>query len=274
MDIKSKFEFISSFKKIISVDFFHNYFNDGKLNFFDIITDSKTLSLMKNYGLVFRKKNDGFIILSDSNERFKSSSFNDTIKLNFFLYFKDNFFLNYTDLPFNNYGLLLFENKYGELLHSNEFVDSKNTLESEEKLTGQICLTLNETYGFFGNVPSKKSQNNISYKISFKSRDIYIRYNLILKNNNIDTYYVTNEEEEYKLSNFAKRVSPSGKEIYSLILEDKINSKETYQLRYLLKKDDDFFKSFSLPLPQPTAKNISYDKINKIFIADIYITVD
>jgi len=56
MDIKSKFEFISSFKKIISVDFFHNYFNDGKLNFFDIITDSKTLSLMKNYGLVFRKK--------------------------------------------------------------------------------------------------------------------------------------------------------------------------------------------------------------------------
>ena len=274
MDIKSKFEFISSFKKIISVDFFHNYFNDGKLNFFDIITDSKTLSLMKNYGLVFRKKNDGFVILSDSNERFKSSSFNDTIKLNFFLYFKDNFFLNYTDLPFNTDGLLLFENKYGELLHSNEFVDSKNTLESEEKLTGQICLTLNETYGFFGNVPSKKSQNNISYKISFKSRDIYTRYNLILKNNNIDTYYVTNEEEEYKLSNFAKRVSPSGKEIYSLILEDKINSKETYQLRYLLKKDDDFFKSFSLPLPQPTAKNISYDKINKIFIADIYITVD
>ena len=274
MDIKSKFEFISSFKKIISVDFFHNYFNDGKLKFFDIITDSKTLSLMKNYGLVFRKENDGFVILSDSNERFKSSSFNDTIKLNFFLYFKDNYFLNYTDLPFNNDGLLLFENKYGELLHSNEFVDPKNTLESEEKLTGQICLTLNETYGFFGNVPSKKLQNNISYKISFKSRDIYIRYNLILKNNNIDTYYVTNEEEEYKLSNFVKRVSPSGKEIYSLILEDKINSKETYQLRYLLKKDDDFFKSFSIPLPQPTAKNISYDKINKIFIADIYITVD
>ena len=55
-----------------------------------------------------------------------------------------------------------------------------------------------------------------------------------------ETLDVTNEEEEYKLSNFAKRVSPSGKEIYSLILEDKINSRETYQLRYLLKKDDDF----------------------------------
>lgn len=274
MEVKSKFEFISSFKKIISIDFFHNYFNDGKLKFFDIFPDSKTMSLMKNYGLIFRKKNDGFVILSDSNERFKSSSFNDTIKLNFYLYFKDNFFLNYTDLPYNNYGLLMFENKNGELLHENEFVDSKSTLESEEKLTGQICLTLDETYGFFGNVPSKKPQNNLSYKISFNSRDIYIRYNLILKNNNIDTYYITNDEEEYKLSNFIKRVSPSGKEIYSFVIEDKFNSKETYQFRYLLKKDDDFFKSFSLPLPQPSAKNISYDKINKIFIADLYITVD
>ena len=56
MDIKSKFEFISSFKKIISVDFFHNYFNDGKLKFFDIITDSKTLSLMKNYDWYSEKK--------------------------------------------------------------------------------------------------------------------------------------------------------------------------------------------------------------------------
>ncbi len=273
MDVRSKFEFISSFKKVVSVDFFHNYFSDGKLKYFEIIPESKTLVLMRNYGLLFKKKNDGFVILSDNKERFKSSTFNDTIKLHFNLYFKDDFFINYTDLPFNNFGSILFENNNGELLHKSEFVDSSCILESQERLMAKINLTFNESYGFFGDSP-KNPLSTVLYKIVFNSREIIIRYNLILKGNNIDTYFITNEEEEFKLTNFLKRYSPSGKEIYSIIIDEKVNSKDLYEFRYFLKKDDDFFKSFSLPLAQPNVKNISYDKLTNIFYADIYVNVD
>mgnify|MGYP004034251591 CR=1 FL=1 len=105
MSNKSKIEFVSNYKKVISVDILHDFFNDGFIKYIDIKPTTDSLTKMKNYGLIFRKKNAGFVILSENDKRVKGSVFNGSIVLVFKLLFLDKYFLNYTDIEFQNYNL-------------------------------------------------------------------------------------------------------------------------------------------------------------------------
>tara|TARA_Y100000991_G_scaffold64232_1_gene47959 strand:- start:5602 stop:6441 length:840 start_codon:yes stop_codon:yes gene_type:complete len=273
MSNKSKIEFVSNYKKVISVDILHNFFNDGFIKYIDIKPSLNSIKLMKNYGLVFRKKNAGFVILSENNERFKGSIFNGSILLEFKLSFLDKYFLNYTDIEFENYNLLVFENNYSNLLHKNNTVDISCIRSSDEKFSAKILLKIDEKYGFFGNT-KLETHDSVDYKINFNSRKISLRYNLILNTNNINSYYITNDDETFRLDEFRNRILSSGKNVYSIVYDEKIQCKELYDFRFYLKKEDSFFKSFLLPIAHPDVKNISHDSVNNMFYADIFVNID
>ncbi|RPF74157.1 MAG: hypothetical protein CBE49_002900 [Rickettsiales bacterium TMED289] len=273
MSNKSKIEFVSNYKKVISVDILHDFFNDGFIKYIDIKPTTDSLTKMKNYGLIFRKKNAGFVILSENDKRVKGSVFNGSIVLVFKLLFLDKYFLNYTDIEFQNYNLLVFENNYSDLLHKNNTVDFSCIRSSDEKLSSKIFLNIDEKFGFFGKT-KLETHGSVEYKINFCSRKISLRYNLILNTNNINSYYISDDDETFRLDEFKSRTLSSGKNVYSLVFNQKVQCKELYDFRFFLKKDDSFFKSFLLPIAHPDVKNISHDSINNMFYADIFVNID
>tara|TARA_B110001452_G_scaffold184345_1_gene154943 strand:+ start:7050 stop:7871 length:822 start_codon:yes stop_codon:yes gene_type:complete len=273
MDLKSKYEFVSKFKEVVRVEIFHDYFTDGNLKFFEIKPELDTIKLMKSYGLLFKKIDNGFVIISEINDRFKTSSFNSNINLEFNLFFKDDYFLNYTDLPLSNMGTLLFENKFKNILHKTKYVTNKCIHNTDNKIIGKISLDFDESHGFFGKT-SKALTKNLSYKIFFKSRNILLRYNLITSANNVKRYFITNEEDDFKLKKFEKRQLASKKTVYSFVIDNQFQTKEIYDFRFFLKKDDDFFKSFLVSLAHPEKKNISFNSSENLFYGDVFVNMD
>ena len=273
MKLKSTYEFISGFREVVRLDIFHDYFNNSRLTNFEIGIAAETVSLLKNYGLLLKYRDNSILLLSDINERFKTTSFNGEIVLKIQVFPKDKFFLNYTNLPHDLNGTLYFENKFKDYLHKAKFVDKKCIVKNNEKFRLDILLKFNESHGFFGKT-SKALSNGIAYKIFFNSRTFFLRYNLITSANSVDKYYITNDEDEFKLKGFKKRTLVSKKTVYSIVLKENIKSLESYNFRFFLKKDDDFFKSFLLPLNHPERQNISYCRIDKRYYADVFVNID
>lgn len=283
---KNTINFISNFKKIIQVKIDHNFFTNEDYIFTDFNPDEISELTIKNYGLIFRKIQNGFVLLSNFNERFSSKVFGGVVNLNFNFKILDSNFLNYTDIPYNNDQKFVFKNNFIKtntgsnskkteyLLHENNYASSTDILEKENSLlSGSVQLGINQNDEFFGK--AKKSSKLINYKINFDSRLVKLRYNLISeeKISNIKKFYVSNDENKLDNIKLYKRNLMSGKEVFSIEIDEMIKIKDNLDLNYFLKKDDKFFNSFSLPLPLPKKSNISYDKKNDLFYADIFVNI-
>ena len=270
MSIHNNYNFISNFKIVTEVNFLHNFFVSKVFTKIDILPDTQSLITMENYGLKFKKKRGGFVILSQSDERFKSSLFNGPIELKFYISFNDKYFLNYTDIPYKTNGLIEFFNKK-DFLHPNQFVDDKCFRLSDEKLHAVVYLNFDESSGFFGEGQKK---DKIQYKVLFNSRNVKLRYNIYTNSNSISKFYITDEDENFKLNDFKVRKLASGKSVYFVELNNNFQLSENYNYRHFLKKDDELFKSFLLSLSHPNVKNISFDLTSSDFYADIFINID
>lgn len=283
---KNTINFISNFKKIIQVKIDHNFFTNEDYIFTDFNPDEISELTIKNYGLIFRKIQNGFVLLSNFNERFSSKVFGGVVNLNFNFKILDSNFLNYTDIPYNNDQKFVFKNNFIKtntgsnskkteyLLHENNYASSTDILEKENSLlSGSVQLGINQNDEFFGK--AKKNSKLINYKINFDSRLVKLRYNLISekKISNIKKFYVSNDENKLDNIKLYKRNLMSGKEVFSIEIDEMIKMKDNLELNYFLKKDDKFFNSFSLPLPLPKKSNISYDKKNDLFYADIFVNI-
>jgi hypothetical protein len=99
MKLKSTYEFISGFREVVRLDIFHDYFNDSRLTNFEIGIAAETVSLLKNYGLLLKSRDNSIVLLSDVNERFKTTSFNGEIVLKIQLFPKDKFFFKLHKSP-------------------------------------------------------------------------------------------------------------------------------------------------------------------------------
>jgi len=283
---KNTINFISNFKKIIQVKIDHNFFTNEDYIFTDFNPDEISELTIKNYGLIFRKIQNGFVLLSNFNERFSSKVFGGVVNLNFNFKILDSNFLNYTDIPYNNDQKFVFKNNFIKtntgsnskkteyLLHENNYASSTDILEKENSLlSGSVQLGINQNDEFFGK--AKKNSKLINYKINFDSRLVKLRYNLISekKISNVKKFYVSNDENKLDNIKLYKRNLMSGKEVFSIEIDEMIKMKDNLELNYFLKKDDKFFNSFSLPLPLPKKSNISYDKKNDLFYADIFVNI-
>ena len=283
---KNTINFISNFKKIIQVKIDHNFFTNEDYIFTDFNPDEISELTIKNYGLIFRKIQNGFVLLSNFNERFSSKVFGGVVNLNFNFKILDSNFLNYTDIPYNNDQKFVFKNNFIKtntgsnskkteyLLHENNYASSTDILEKENSLlSGSVQLGINQNDEFFGK--AKKSSKLINYKINFDSRLVKLRYNLISeeKISNIKKFYVSNDENKLDNIKLYKRNLMSGREVFSIEIDEMIKMKDNLELNYFLKKDDKFFNSFSLPLPLPKKSNISYDKKNDLFYADMFVNI-
>ena len=65
---KNTFQYQTSIIKILNVDIMHNYFEDGIFKKYEIQPNLETLNLLKNYNLIFKKTETGFVILFQKEE--------------------------------------------------------------------------------------------------------------------------------------------------------------------------------------------------------------
>ncbi len=240
---KNTINFISNFKKIIQVKIDHNFFTNEDYIFTDFNPDEISKLTIKNYGLIFRKIQNGFVLLSNFNERFSSKVFGGVVNLNFNFKILDSNFLNYTDIPYNNDQKFVFKNNFIKtntgsnskkteyLLHENNYASSTDILEKENSLlSGSVQLEINQNDEFFGK--AKKNSKLINYKINFDSRLVKLRYNLISekKISNIKKFYVSNDENKLDNIKLYKRNLMSGKEVFSIEIDEMIKMKDNLEL--------------------------------------------
>ena len=273
----NQIKYTSNYKKILSVEIMHDYFEDGLCPSFEINPSSNTRNILKDYGIIFRKIINGFVLISNRDERFTGISFNGPIQLTFKLTNNDPLFFNYTDLNLEGGTNFLFQNNNKtNLLHQKEYVDKTSMVNNNGFLSGEIKIELNSNNEFFGEESSKKNLIEKKFNINFKSRDIIIRYNLYSSKEdfNYSNLFVTDDENTIKISSMNKRNLSSGRQVFTISQKKQIKSSQIYKKSFFLKKQDKFLNTFSIQLPNPEPKNMSFDKEIKKFIAEVFVSLD
>lgn len=273
----NQIKYTSNYKKILTVEIMHDYFENGLCSSFEINPSSNTRNILKDYGIIFRKIINGFVLISNRDERFTGISFNGPIQLTFKLTNNDPLFFNYTDLNLEGGTNFLFQNNNKtNLLHQKEYVDKTSMVNNNGFLSGEIKIELNSNSEFFGEESSKKNLVEKKFNINFKSRDIIIRYNLYSSKEdfNYSNLFVTDDENTIKISSMNKRNLSSGRQVFTISQKKQIKSSQIYKKSFFLKKQDKFLNTFSIQLPNPEPKNMSFDKEIKKFIADVFVSLD
>ena len=277
--LKNKYNFVSSFSRFISVNFYHNFYKDTLLKGLEIIPDKNTDKLLKNHSILVRYIENGFTLVSKKEHKFEASNFAGEIELIFFFKIKDSFFLNITDIPYTNNQKFIFKNTQdlaNEKLHSNLFVDQENTQETDEDgIFGEICLTVNSKNQFFGSELASEGFDELTYSIYFNSRKVKFRYNFFSPNLivNFEKYFITDEQDSFKLNAYNTRILSNGSLVYSIIIEDDILVSQVPSAKLFLKKDDDLLTYFSVFLPHPKPNTISYDSNDGIYYNDVFVKI-
>ena len=273
----NQIKYTSNYKKILTVEIMHDYFENGLCSSFEINPSSNTRNILKDYGIIFRKIINGFVLISNRDERFSSISFNGPIQLTFKLINNDPLFFNYTDLNLEGGTNFLFQNNNKtNLLHQKEYVDKTSMVNNNGFLSGEIKIELNSNNQFFGEGSSKKNLVEKKFNINFKSRDVIIRYNLYSSKEdfNYSNLFVTDDENTIKISSINKRNLSSGRQVFTISQKKQIKSSQIYKKSFFLKKQDKFLNTFSIQLPNPEPKNMSFDKEIKKFIAEVFVSLD
>lgn len=274
----NEINYSSNYKKIISVEINHRFFSSNKCNAFKIKPDLQTTHLFKNYGIVFKETAFGFVLICGGDARYSSVVFNGHINIVLLISCKDPLFLNYTDLSINNGWGLAFNNSFKtNILHKNEFVD-KDAMAylNTGLLDGEIRIKLNDENEFFGVNSVGNFEMEKKFFIKFNSRRIIVRYNFYSNKKDFEfsKYFITDEENSFKNNAVLKRRLSNGRAVYSIENKSSIESSEFYESNYFLKKDDNFFNSFSVQLPHPEPKNFSFDKNVEKFYGDVFVSLN
>jgi len=263
--------------KILEVRFTHDFFNDGFYRKIKISPTLRSQSEMKNHNLIFKSTGYGFVVIFNPEPRFFSSFFSNEMELNFDFEIVDSYFLSYTNIPFKSNQFISLSNHYESLnLHPSNYIDSSVINDMEDNgLKGLISITINRNNEVFGNEEVEKNYKSYLYEAKFCSRNALIRYNFYNKKGDLDfnKYYLANEDRSVKIVDYEKRKLQNGMDVFSILLDEEKQIKESYSEQLYLCKEDNIYKNYSMFLPRPNVKNIAFDEKTKGFIIDILFMV-
>tara|TARA_B110000967_G_scaffold145620_1_gene149033 strand:+ start:6216 stop:7052 length:837 start_codon:yes stop_codon:yes gene_type:complete len=277
--LKNTYKYVSSFEKLLTVKFNHNFYKDNLLKGLAFFADPETNGLLASLGILLRPTENGFTLVSKSDPKFESITYAGALDLVFFFKIPNKYFLNITDIPYTNNQKFIFKNKQdvsNEKLHSNFYVEPDDIKVTEDGgLLGQISLTINSKNQFYGSEAAASVKKELMYSIHFNARQVVFRYNFISSSQgtDFDSFYVTDEQNTFKLKNFKTRTLANGQSVSYILIEEKTLVSESYSKKLYFKKEDDFLSYFSIFLPYPTTNNISYDAKNDTFYSDVFVNI-
>lgn len=166
---------------LFSLDLLHSYFVNEIPNCFSVEPTLETQHLIRNYSLIFKQKNNGFLMISeisDSTQKPKHENLNTSNEiLRFFVKLNDAYFFNYTAIEAVDIrkNIFYFSNNTASrhFLHIADFVSNDDVVLVESiapdafvKPFAIIDIYLNKI-------------NTQQYTIRFKEKSTYWRYLLL-----------------------------------------------------------------------------------------------
>jgi hypothetical protein len=275
----NQINYTSNYKKIIEVEVNHDYFKDNKCISFLFKPTGETLSLFKNYGILFKKTQSGFVLISGADLRFSSAAFNGPIEVEISMSNNDPVFLNYSEISPSTGEGFLFQNSFeANTLHQEEYVDASvlTPMNSSKLMEGTIKLSFNQNNEFFGEGSENSNAVGEKYRINFKSREVVVRYNFYSSKDNLDfsNFFIADDENSFKNDTIEKRNLANGQEVFCIQHPSPVKLSQFYDKSLFLKKEDGFLNTFSIQLPQPDVKNVSFDKNDSKYYADLFVSLD
>lgn len=275
----NQINYTSNYKKIIEVEVNHDYFKDNKCISFLFKPTGETLSLFKNYGILFKKTQSGFVLISGADLRFSSAAFNGPIEVEISMSNNDPVFLNYSEISPSTGEGFLFQNSFEvNTLHQEEYVDASvlTPMNSSKLIEGTIKLSFNQNNEFFGEGSENSNAVGEKYRINFKSREVVVRYNFYSSKDNLDfsNFFIADDENSFKNDTIEKRNLANGQEVFCIQHPSPVKLSQFYDKSLFLKKEDGFLNTFSIQLPQPDVKNVSFDKNDSKYYADLFVSLD
>jgi hypothetical protein len=275
----NQINYTSNYKKIIEVKVNHDYFKDNKCISFLFKPTGETLSLFKNYGILFKKTQSGFVLISGADLRFSSAAFNGPIEVEISMSNNDPVFLNYSEISPSTGEGFLFQNSFeANTLHQEEYVDASvlTPMNSSKLIEGTIKLSFNQNNEFFGEGSENSNAVGEKYRINFKSREVVVRYNFYSSKDNLDfsNFFIADDENSFKNDTIEKRNLANGQEVFCIQHPSPVKLSQFYDKSLFLKKEDGFLNTFSIQLPQPDLKNVSFDKNDSKYYADLFVSLD
>lgn len=275
----NQINYTSNYKKIIEVEVNHDYFKDNKCISFLFKPTGETLSLFKNYGILFKKTQSGFVLISGADLRFSSAAFNGPIEVEISMSNNDPVFLNYSEISPSIGEGFLFQNSFEvNTLHQEEYVDASvlTPMNSSKLIEGTIKLSFNQNNEFFGEGSENSNAVGEKYRINFKSREVVVRYNFYSSKDDLDfsNFFIADDENSFKNDTIEKRNLANGQEVFCIQHPSPVKLSQFYDKSLFLKKEDGFLNTFSIQLPQPDVKNVSFDKNDSKYYADLFVSLD
>lgn len=275
----NQINYTSNYKKIIEVEVNHDYFKDNKCISFLFKPTGETLSLFKNYGILFKKTQSGFVLISGADLRFSSAAFNGPIEVEISMSNNDPVFLNYSEISPSTGEGFLFQNSFeANTLHQEEYVDASvlTPMNSSKLIEGTIKLSFNQNNEFFGEGSENSNAVGEKYRINFKSREVVVRYNFYSSKDDLDfsNFFIADDENSFKNDTIEKRNLANGQEVFCIQHPSPVKLSQFYDKSLFLKKEDGFLNTFSIQLPQPDVKNVSFDKNDGKYYADLFVSLD
>ena len=275
----NRYDYVSNYSKILELSLYHEFFVNNELVAFDLIPDKETSSLIKNYNLILRKKENTFIILKNNNSNLSSAVFAGPIAMSFILKFNDLLFLNKTDIPFqyNQKFVLKSTDSDKNRLHPNTYVD-ESIIEpyDDNGLIGHVLFELNQNNEFFGFEDSESDIKPLKLYARFNSRIVKFRFNFYYTKNEKDfsNFFVYDENTNERYNDFSSRILENGMKVQSFVMPKEVKMNETYNHKLFLKKEDEFNKSFNKFLPHPTPNNLKFDSGSNTFFLESFIKIN
>lgn len=275
----NRFDYRNDYSKIVEVSFYHEYFESNNLEAVDLIPDPETATLLRNYNLILRKKDNTFFIFKNNNSNLGNIVFAGPVELNFILKFNNILFLNFTDIPFQYHQKFILnttdeeKNRLHPQTYANESIMEPY---SENGIVGEISLKINQNNEFFGFEELKAKVDPLRFYARFNSRTVKFRFNFYSseKEKDFSNFFVYDETTSNKFNDFSSRTLENGMKVQSFVLPDEIKMKEKYNYKLFLKKEDEFSKSYNKYLPHPTPSNLKFDFEKNTFFLESFIKIN
>jgi hypothetical protein len=218
-------------------------------------------------------------LISGADLRFSSAAFNGPIEVEISMSNNDPVFLNYSEISPSTGEGFLFQNSFeANTLHQEEYVDASvlTPMNSSKLIEGTIKLSFNQNNEFFGEGSENSNAVGEKYRINFKSREVIVRYNFYSSKDNLDfsNFFIADDENSFKNDTIEKRNLANGQEVFCIQHPSPVKLSQFYDKSLFLKKEDGFLNTFSIQLPRPEVKNVSFDKNDGKYYADLFVSLD
>jgi hypothetical protein len=271
------YRYINNYIEVFSCLFMHDYYRSRICNELTIQPTQASLTLIKDFQLVFKSTPGGFSLAANSAKDYSSGVFREPFDLNFEFRFTNPHFFSFTSLledPEARYYLeddllpsVLFDSHFQNISPALDRAGITGIL-SVKHLPSAPLLPLDGTQqgGF---APRSKA-------VYLQSREVQPVYICYTNGDNLSQFEglaIQNEGAFRNLTSFGQPdqiKTRSGMKAFKFTFPTTLPMRDSWPGYFRLERNNQL-GSYSKILPNPSPQNIKYDSINKTFISENYV---